>query len=410
MVLEGLPDDFRMDPAIQNSTRKLQQQNDTNNHGKIVQSSWLDAKLKLPQSESKNLGELFKKHLENKHPENNNKIEKIWGQNVPKSNAGWGDESEIKKSNEAAVPEDRKRHLDEIKRIEEKLKAKAKAKLEKTESDQIPVSLENWGKVEGRGDTGGFNREIWSDANNKLEKRNFSNDDFDTVLGRLNEPSYIRNPMRDSFDGFGRNDDFSRNDGFDRNREVFGRKDRYEERNMGFGRDFDNYRRERIPENFSRDYKDHERREHYRGGAQDDFYNSNNNSGQQVGYRMRDLQTGQVTLFNPKADADEKVFVPQSSRSNARSERQNWPPYEDRYRNPMYGDYEHEPYYDSRGEYFPNQQPRYQDYRNTEQFYDVRDPRRYDQGQSMFPSDEWNSHMNPENYYWNQSKDQQPQW
>ena len=145
--------------------------------------------------------------------------------------------------------------------------------------------------------------------------------------------------MRDSFDGFGRNDDFGRNDGFDRNREVFGRKDRYEERNMGFGRDFDNYRRERIPENFSRDYKDHERREHYRGGAQDDFYNSNNNSGQQVGYRMRDLQTGQVTLFNPKADADEKVFVPQSSRSNARSERQNWPPYEDRYRNPMYGDY-----------------------------------------------------------------------
>ena len=97
MVLEGLPDDFRMDPAIQNSTRKLQQQNDTNNHGKIVQSSWLDAKLKLPQSESKNLGELFKKHLENKHPENNNKIEKIWGQNVPKSNAGWGDDSEIKK-------------------------------------------------------------------------------------------------------------------------------------------------------------------------------------------------------------------------------------------------------------------------------------------------------------------------
>ena len=67
--------------------------------------------------------------------------------------------------------------------------------------------------------------------------------------------------------------------------------------------------------------------------------------------------------------------------------------------------YEHEPYYDSRGEYFPNQQPRYQDYRNTEQFYDVRDPRRYDQGQSMFPSDEWNSHMNPENYRssWNTS-------
>merc|ERR1712038_533377 len=119
---------------------------------------------------------------------------------------------------------------------------------------------------------------------------------------------------------------------------------------------------------------------------------------------------------------------------NAPSQRQNWPPNEQRMNghrehqpwtnNPMYGDaYENrESYYprgeyDSRGEFYPQRNPyqhAYQEYdmRGEEHFYpNMPRDRRHHQNQhhyqgAMFPSDEWNTME--QHYYWSQ-KDQQ-QW
>lgn len=221
-------------------------------------------------------------------------------------------------------------------------------------------------------------------------------------------------------------------------------------------------------------------RENYRQGggrgiAGDDYWahdefntaaaGASHNSGQQVGYRMRDLQTGQVTLFNPKADNQEQVFVPENrggggsgrgGMMNAPSQRQNWPPNDSRANglesgrapwtnNPMYAgennqtaSYDNREYYDSRGEFYPPRNPnQYQqgggyyeyDTRGHEQFYDPRDRRQQHsaqqphhqyadhhkyQDQSMFPSGDWGSSQPQTNDYhstvpWNQSKDQQQQ-